>query len=81
MPDCGHDLPAKSTEADVLRAKGTRRREILALLDLLCTRTSASVEMSPSPNSTPGTSTGPEHRTEMRLTKSPPLQTRRIMHT
>ena len=41
--------PEKSIEADPLRARGTRRREILALRDLLCLLVSASVEMSPSP--------------------------------
>ena len=58
VPDCGPDQ--KSIEADALRARGTKRREILALSDLLCLLVSGSVEMSPSPNSTVGTSIGPE---------------------
>ena len=49
----------KSIDVDALRARGTRRREILALLDLLSLLVSASVETSPSPNSTVGTSIGP----------------------
>ena len=52
--------PEKSIDADALRARGTKRREFLALLDLLCRFVSASVEMSPSPKSTAGTSIGPE---------------------
>ena len=52
--------PQKSTEADALRARGTKGREILAPLDPLCLFVSASVEVSPSPKSTAGTSTGPE---------------------
>ena len=52
--------PEKSIDADALRVRGTKRREILALLDLLCLLVSVSVEMSPSPNSTAGTSIGPE---------------------
>ena len=51
--------PEKSFDAEALHAWGTQRREILALLDLPCLRVSASVEMSPSPNSTAGTSIGP----------------------
>ena len=50
----------KSTEADALCARGTKRQEILALFDLLCMLISASVEMSPSSNLTGATSTGPE---------------------
>ena len=73
--------PEKSTEADALRAKGTMRREILALLDILCLRVSASVEMSPSPNSTAGTSTGPENRTKINRPNLPLPQTRRTIHT
>ena len=52
--------PEKSIDADALRARGTNRRELLALLDLLCLLVSAYVEMSPSQNSTAGTSIGPE---------------------
>ena len=53
--------PEKSIDADALRASVTKRREILALLDLLYLRVSASVEMFPSPNSTAGTSIRPEN--------------------
>ena len=52
--------PEKFIDADALCAGGTKRREILALLDLLCLRVSASAEMSPSPNSACGTSIGTE---------------------
>ena len=50
----------KSIEADALRAKGTKRQDILAHLDLLCLFISTSMEMSTSPKSATGTSTGPE---------------------
>ena len=66
--------PEKSIDADALRARGTKRREILALLDLLCVRVSASIEMSPSPNSTVGTSSGPENEQRWDWPKSPLIQ-------
>ena len=50
----------KSIDADALLARGTTRREFLALLDFLCLLVSVSVEMPPSPNSIAGTSIGPE---------------------
>ena len=52
--------PGNSTKAAAFRARGTKRREILGLFDFLCLLISASAEMSPSLNSTAGTSTGPE---------------------
>ena len=66
--------PEKSIEADALRARGTRRREILALRDHLCLLVSASVEMSPSPNSTVGTFIGPENEQRWDWPKSPLTQ-------
>ena len=45
-----------------------------ALLDLLCLLVSASVEMSPSPKSTAGTSTGAEKEQRWKRPKSPPIQ-------
>ena len=52
----------KSIGADALLAEGTKRRVILALLDLLCLFVSASVEMFPSPKLATGTSAGPENQ-------------------
>ena len=52
--------PEKSTQVDALRARDTKRREILALRDPLSLLVSASVEMSSSPKSIVGTSIGPE---------------------
>ena len=66
--------PEKSIDADALRAKGTKRREILWLLDLLCFLVSASVEMSPSPNATAGTYLGPENEQRWDWPKSPLIQ-------
>ena len=66
--------PKKSIDAEALRARGTKRRDILALLDLLCLRVSASVEMSPSPYSTAGTSIGPETEQRWDWPKSPLIQ-------
>ena len=63
--------PEKFIEADALRTRGTRRREIMALRDLLCLLVSASVEMSPSPDSTVGISTGPENEQRWDWAKSP----------
>ena len=51
-----------SIGADALRAKGTKRRVILALFDLLCLFVPASVEMSPSPKLATGTSAGTERQ-------------------
>ena len=66
--------PEKSTEADALRARGTNRRENLALLALLCLPASASVEMSPSPKSPAGAPTGPEKEQRWNWPKSRPIQ-------
>ena len=66
--------PEKSIDADALRAKGTKRREFLALFDLLCLRVSAYVEISPSPHSNAGTSIGPETKQIWDRPKSPLIQ-------
>ena len=71
--------PEKSFDADALRARGTNRQEILALLDLLCLLVSASVEISSSPNSIAGTSVGSEKGTETKLTQISPNTTRRTI--
>ena len=63
--------PEKSIDADALCPRGSKRREILALRDLLCLLVSASIEMSPSPNSTVGTSIGPQNEQRGNWPKSP----------
>ena len=63
--------PEKSIDADALRARGTKRREVLALRDLLCLLVSASVEMSPSQKSTIGTSFGLEDEQRWNWPTSP----------
>ena len=57
----------KSIGAEALCAKSTKRRVILALVDLLCLFVSASVEMSSSPKLDIGNSAGPDKTTKMKI--------------
>ena len=50
----------KSITVDALCTRDTKRRDIPPYLGLLCLFVSSSVEFSPSPKSTTGTSAGPE---------------------
>ena len=54
----------KSIGADALLADGTNWRVILTILDFLCLFVSTSLELSPAPNPTTGTSVGHEIQLE-----------------